>query len=106
MNMEEMQKKKSLWFRLMEARRMFAQLPFLTTIVVLMLIYIFNVHLAERKMRKIQEIEQEVTQVRWEYISLHSDLINNTTPSRTAERVDDLGLKWGEGRPIVINKVK
>ncbi len=102
----EKKKKESLWFRLMEARRMFAQLPFLTTVVVLLLIYIFNVHLAERKIRQIHDMKQDVKELRWEYVSLHSELMHNTTQSQIAQRVAESGLKWGASRPILIGGKK
>lgn len=81
---------------------MFNQLPFLITAVVIALLYISNVHLAEKKMRSVQDLKQEVKELRWEFVSLHSQMMQNTTQSHTASKVEKLGLKWGESRPIVI----
>lgn len=99
---EENTDNKSLWFKIMEAKRMFSHLPFISTVVLLVLVYIFNVHVAERKMRKIQDMKQDVKEVRWKYVSVHSELMHNTTQSQIADRVKKLDLKWGANRPIVV----
>lgn len=81
---------------------MFAHLPFLITLVVIALFYIANGHKAEKKVRHIQVLKENAKELRWEYVSLHSEMMQSTTQSHTAAKVEKLGLKWGNNRPVVI----
>lgn len=81
---------------------MFKHLPFLTILVVMAVLYIANGHKAERKIRHIQELKESAKEMRWEYVSMHSQMMQSTTQSHTADKVEKLGLKWGASRPIII----
>ncbi|NNE28899.1 MAG: hypothetical protein HKN16_04660 [Saprospiraceae bacterium] len=56
-------------------------LPFILFITLMLVFYIANSHSAEKKIRLIQDSQKEVKSLRWEYLSLHSDYMQQTQRS-------------------------
>lgn len=59
----------------------------------LALIYIANAHYAEKKVREIRTLQEEVKQLDWEYMSLKSDLMQKRMESEIAKSLDGRGVK-------------
>jgi len=73
---------------------------------VLGLIYISNVHIAERKQLKIEEMKREVQKIKWEYMSVEKDMLLNSSPSEMEKKTKDIGLQPPSSIPskLTINK--
>ncbi len=68
-------------------------LPFFGFMAVLGIIYIANRHMAENNVRKIDALGRDVKVLSWEYKTLKADLMQRSTQTEVAKRVDTLGLK-------------
>lgn len=71
-----------------------------------MIAYIANAHYSEKKIRAIQDLQREVKELRWEYMSIKSGLMYNTKQSEVVKAVAPLGLKPMKGKPkkIIVEK--
>ena len=63
----------------------------------LLVVYIANAHLAERNVREIQILRDELKEMRWYYMSLQAENMYNAKRSEVAERVKDTGLRLQYG---------
>lgn len=99
-----MAKKKLTWADLSHrpVAYMMKNFGFLMFLGFLGLFYIANSHYAEKNIRKIQELEKEVKEKRWFYMSLQSENMVNSMQSVLVDKVADDGLKLQRGN---INKV-
>ncbi len=81
-------------------------LPYIFFLVFLGTIYIANAHYAEKKVRRIQVMQQELKEKRWKFMSLKSELMYQSTHNEIAEKVKPLGLKTLRTKPkkIIIPK--
>src|ERR1700739_3145231 len=68
-------------------------LPFVLFLVLLGMLYIGNMHMAEKSVRDIDKIGKEVKELTWDYKSSKADLAFKSTLSELAKRVDTLGVK-------------
>jgi len=68
-------------------------LPFVLFIAFLGMIYIANMHMAERSIRDISKISKEVKELSWDYKTTKADLAFKSTLTEVAKRVDTLGIK-------------
>ncbi len=76
-------------------------------IAILGVIYITNVHLAERKMIKIKKMEKEIETLRYKYMDVKQSLLYTSAPSIIGKKVEDRGLKQTTKAPTVLkNEVK
>ena len=69
-------------------------LPYILFIGLLAIVYIANAHYSEKKVRQIQELQDEVKELRWNYMSLKSDLMYNSKRSEVVKQAEaiDLGI--------------
>jgi hypothetical protein len=68
----------------------------------LAILYIGNAHLAERNVRGIQELQRDIREMRWSFMSLQSENMYNSLRSEVVDRVKDDGLRLHRGKPIKI----
>jgi len=73
--------------------RLSNNLPFLLFLSVLCVVYIWNIHFAEKTIRQIDKTNKELREHRWEYVTAKSALMHKRRQSQVAEMVKDLGLK-------------
>ena len=80
--------------------------PFVIFLGFLATIYIANAHYAERNVRKIQIIQKELKELRWNYMSLQSENMYNSKRSEVIESVKDDGLTTIRNKPkkIIVNQ--
>ena len=71
----------------------FRYLPFLVFIAFLAFVYIANNYLAENKVRKINSLRKELKELRYEYITSKSKLMNLSKQSQIAKRLEYSGVK-------------
>lgn len=69
------------------------------------MIYIANVHYAEQKIRRIEALQRDIKELRWEYMSLKSELMYNSKKTEVEKRVEHLGLaNSGESPKKILDK--
>ncbi len=84
-------------------------LPFVLFLAFLAIIHIANTYFAYKHIREINAIRNELKEIRFEYISVKSELINNTKQSEIVRRLDGTGIKESLNPPMKIvmgNNVK
>lgn len=86
------------------------QLPFLTLLVFFAFIIITNRNLAERTIRQIEQVQENINELRSESITLSARLMDASRPSEVVEKVEEAGLGLEEpvkpAQKIVIRKNK
>jgi len=57
------------------------------------MLYIGNMHMAEKSIRDIDKLSKETKELSWDFKSAKADLAYKSTLSEVAKRVDTLGIK-------------
>ena len=68
-------------------------LPYLFFLAMLAIIYIANIYVAERKTRQIKDINTDLKELRYEYISTKSELMFLSKQSQVAKRLESSGIR-------------
>lgn len=68
-------------------------LPYLCFLALLGMVYIANSHFAVNNVRRIDKLNKEVKELRWEYKSLKAELMFKSKLTEVAKKVDTLGIK-------------
>jgi hypothetical protein len=68
-------------------------LPFILYLAFLCMIYIGNMHLAEKNIRQIEKLTKEVKELNWDYKTTKAELAFKSTLSEVEKRADTLGVK-------------
>ncbi len=81
-------------------------LPFILFLGLLAAVYIANAHYSEKKVRQIQRLQREVKELRWNYMSLKSDLMYNSKRSEVVKQAEvlELGVPRRSPKKIVVPK--
>lgn len=87
------QEPKKEWRLRINYRLITQNLPFLLFLAVVALVYIANSHLAEKKVRRINKLSREIRELKWEYLSVKSELMFRSKLSEVSKAVEPLGLK-------------
>jgi hypothetical protein len=74
-------------------------LPFFLFLAFLAIIYIGNSFYAEKNIRKIERLEKEMKELRYEHIYMRSKLMSKSRQSEVAESLSDLGIKASRTPP-------
>ena len=74
-------------------KRVLLHMPFVLFLVILATAHIANNHLAENYARNITKTEKEVKQLRWQYMTTTSGLMQKSKQSEVAKLVNTQGLK-------------
>lgn len=77
-------------------------LPKILFVLAISLIYISNTHYSEKTIRKINQTQTEVEDIRADYTTLKADLMFSSKQSEVARRVKALGLKESKNPPYKI----
>lgn len=85
--------RKRAWRLRINYRFIVQHMPFILFLSLLALIYIANTHLTEKKIWRINKLDKEIKELKWEYISLKSELMFNSKMSEVSKAVEPLGLK-------------
>ena len=86
--------KSSTWLNLM-----LKNVSLILFVALLGVIYIANVHVAERKQMRIEELKKNVEQVKWQYMGIENDLLLNSSPSQIEDKVKNVGLEYSAMQP-------
>ncbi|HMG10105.1 MAG TPA: FtsL-like putative cell division protein [Mucilaginibacter sp.] len=68
-------------------------LPFIMYVALLGMIYIGNMHLAEKTIRDIDNITKEVKERGWDYKTAKAEMAFKSTLTEVAKRADTLGVR-------------
>lgn len=68
-------------------------LPFILFLGLLAIVYIANAHYSEKKVRQIQQLQNEVKELRWNYMSIKSELMYNAKRSEVVKEGKALNLR-------------
>jgi len=79
--------------------KMAENLPFLLFLAFLALIYIGNSFYAEKNIRKIERIQRELKELRYEHIYTKSKLMSKSRQSEVAESLSEEGIKESRTPP-------
>ena len=85
--LSELQRKLS-FFRLLQAN-----LIYVIFLVSIGLLYIWNSHFAEKQVRKAEQLQRELRDLKSEYMTLNAQLSNARQQSEIAKRVSSMGLE-------------
>lgn len=77
-------------------------LPFVLFLAFLGMVYIGNMHLAEKSVREIDALNKEVKELGWDYKSSKADLAFKSTLTEVGKRADTLGLSQSVDPPVKI----
>lgn len=67
-------------------------LPFILFLMVFGVIYITNIFHVERTKRQIDDLEEELRELRYEYISSRSKLMYESKPSEIVIKLEETGI--------------
>lgn len=71
----------------------FNNLPLLLFVAMLGIVHVANNHYLENKVRRINKIEAEIKELRWNYMTSKSNLMLKSKQSEIAKEVEKIGLK-------------
>ncbi len=98
--MAERKKKMANYMELgtMGASLVLKNLPFVFFLGFLAVVYIANAHYAEKQVREIQALQQEVKELKRQYNALKSETMFRSRLAEVGEGVESLGLYKTSGR--------
>ena len=82
--------------------RFMRALPFILMLMLLGIVYITNIFQVERKKRQIDKLEEELRELRYEYISTRSKLMYESKPSEVALKLKETGIRESMVPPLKI----
>jgi hypothetical protein len=86
--------------------RYLKNIPFIGFLALLGIVYIWNSHSAEKKLRKIEMLKKDVKESKWKYMQVKKDIMFEGTESRLAKKVSEQEIKKNEDSPIVLKGVE
>ncbi len=79
-------------------------LPQILFLALLCLIYIGNRHYAEKKVRSISKMEEQVEDLRADYTTLKAEFMYASKQSEVAKRASEIGLEESKESPVLIKE--
>ena len=92
------------WKRWLNYQSIVKQVPFFLFLAALAVVYIFNGHYADKTIRKINNLNKEVKELKYEYIAVKSKVMYQSKQSELVKVVEPLGLKELTGSPVVLKE--
>jgi len=80
----------------------FGNFQFLLFLGGLGILYIANAHFAEKGVRRIQTLQKEIKELKWEYTSIKSETMYKSMQSQIDESLEPVGLDLENKGPKVI----
>lgn len=90
------------WKRWLNYQSIVKQVPFFLFLAMLAVVYIFNGHYADKTIRRINQSAKEVKELKYEYITVKSEVMFRSKPSELVKAVEPLGLKELVEAPVVL----
>jgi hypothetical protein len=80
----------------------FGNFQYLLFLGFLGIVYIANAHFAEKGVRRIQTMQKEIKELKWEYTSIKSETMYKSMQSQMDESLEPVGLDLENKGPKVI----
>ncbi|MBK8556845.1 MAG: hypothetical protein IPL65_14200 [Lewinellaceae bacterium] len=80
----------------------FANVRFVLFLGFLAIVYIANAHFAEKNVRGIQQLQREIKELKWDYISIKSETMYKSMQSQMDVSLERTGLDLEPEGPKVI----
>ncbi|HMX39088.1 MAG TPA: FtsL-like putative cell division protein [Saprospiraceae bacterium] len=80
----------------------FGNFQYLLFLAFLGIVYIANAHFAEKSVRRIQTLQKEIRELKWEYTSIKSETMFKSMQSQIDESLEPVGLDLENKGPKVI----
>ena len=90
------------WKRFISYRWILRNFPFFLYLSVLAVLYIYHGHYADKTLRDIARLNNELKELQYEYKTLKSDVMFRSKQSELAKAVEPLGLRELMEPPIVL----
>jgi hypothetical protein len=103
---DEVLKKASEFSFFVEKEKLGKVLPPIFMAVIVMIIYISLSHFHVKSLKQKEELKNELTELRSEYISLKSNLMKQSNQSEVARRLEAEGIKELRTPPSIIKQEK
>lgn len=95
-------KRKAAWKRMLNYRWIVSNIPFFLFLAVLAVVYIYNGHNADKRIRRMAKTNRELKELQYEYKTLKSEVMFRSKQSELAKAVAPFGLKELVQPPIVL----
>ncbi len=82
----------------------FGNFSYLLFIGFLGVVYIANAHFAEKNVRRIQQLQKEIKELKWEYTSIKSETMYKSMQSQIDESLEPVGLDLANKGPKIIKE--
>ena len=99
---ENIQEVKRDWKKLFSYRWIVRNVRFFLFLAALAVVYIYNGHYADKTIRNINKVSNDLKELQYEYKTLKSEVMFRTKQSELAKAVAPLGLKEIVVPPVVI----
>jgi hypothetical protein len=93
---------KGEWKRLLNYQWIVRNFPFFLFLSFLAVIYIYNGHYADKTIRDINIVNNELDELNYEYKTLKSDVMFRSKQSELSKAVEPFGLKENTTPPVVL----
>lgn len=80
----------------------FGNFSYLLFLGFLGIIYIANAHYSETKVKEVQKLQKEIKELKWEYMSIKSDLMFKSMQSQMDTSLQSTGVDLFQSGPKVI----
>jgi len=90
------------WKKWLNYQSIVKQVPFIFFLTLLAVVYIYNGHMADKTVRKINATAKEVKELEWEYKSLKREVMFRSKPSELVKALQPLGLNELNESPYVL----
>jgi len=95
--------KRASFKRMLSYRWIIRNIPFFLFMSVLAVIYIYNGHLADKTVRHMTRVNQELKELKYEYKTMKSEVMFRSKQSELAKAVEPFGLKELLQPPVILN---
>ncbi|MEP7196383.1 MAG: FtsL-like putative cell division protein [Saprospiraceae bacterium] len=84
----------------------FKHLPYFFVALMLALVYVWNVNSVEREIRKNQILSEELKKLKWDYWSLKSSIMFNSTESQISKKVEEKQIFINDKAPKMLVRIE
>ena len=99
---ENIQEVKRDWKKLFSYRWIVRNVRFFLFLAALAVVYIYNGHYADKTIRNINKVSNDLKELQYEYKTLKSEVMFRSKQSELAKAVEPLGLKELTIAPVVL----
>lgn len=89
------------WKKYLNYKSIVKNIPFFLFLSLIAVLYIYNGHLADKLIRKINVCEKNIKELDYEYKTLKSEVIFRSKATELMKAVEPLGLKELNEPPVV-----